>query len=70
VLTNDEIQQMATLFEQHQGETNIELNVLSAEAKRPFAMHVRKFVVEPNEELMSGLESILGKEAVALTKNN
>jgi DNA polymerase-3 subunit alpha len=68
VLTDDELRQMATLFEQHQGETNIELNVLSAEAKRPFAMHVRKFVVEPNQELMNGLKSLLGEKAVALAK--
>jgi DNA polymerase-3 subunit alpha len=42
--------------------------VLSAEAKRPFAMHVRKFVVEPNQELMNGLKSLLGEKAVALAK--
>ncbi|HYW35364.1 MAG TPA: DNA polymerase III subunit alpha [Balneolaceae bacterium] len=68
VLTDDELHKMADLFENNRGETNVQFNVLSAEAKRPFAMHVRKFVVEPNEELMGGLKSLLGKDAVALTK--
>jgi len=29
---------------------------------------VRKFVVEPNQELMSGLKSLLGDDAVGLSK--
>ncbi len=44
--------------------------MLSSEAKRPFAMHVRKFVIDPNEELLEGLRSIVGKEAVALNRYN
>lgn len=67
-LTDEDLHQMADLFQQNKGETNVQFNVLSAEAKRPFAMHVRKFVVEPNQELLTGLKSLLGKEAVALTK--
>jgi DNA polymerase-3 subunit alpha len=68
VLSDGELHQMADLFQDHQGETNIEFNVLSSEAKRPFAMHVRKFVVEPNEELLDGLKTLLGEEAVTLAK--
>ena len=70
ILTDDDLHKMADLFRQNQGETNVQFNVLSAEAKRPFAMHVRKFVVEPNQELLSGLKSLLGEEAVALAKTN
>jgi len=68
ILSDEELHHLADLFEQNRGETNVQFNVLSAEAKRPFAMHVRKFVVEPNQELMSGLKSLLGDDAVGLSK--
>ncbi|MDZ7772145.1 MAG: hypothetical protein U5K31_05305 [Balneolaceae bacterium] len=45
-------------------------NVISEEAKRPFPMHVRKFVVEPSEELLSELRGLVGEDAVALAKSN
>ncbi|MDZ7658424.1 DNA polymerase III subunit alpha [Fodinibius sp.] len=66
----EDLKQMAQLFRENQGETNVRFNVLSSEAKRPFAMHVRKFVVDPNEELLDGLKSIVGKEAIALNRYN
>ncbi|WP_372639263.1 DNA polymerase III subunit alpha, partial [Fodinibius sp.] len=65
----EELHEMANLFEQNQGQTNVRFNVLSKEAKRPFAMHVRKFVVDPNDELLGGLKSLLGKESVALKRS-
>src|SRR5699024_9502619 len=51
-IEDNELRQMAELFRQHQGQTNVRFNVLSKEAKRPFAMHVRKFVIDPNDELL------------------
>jgi len=66
---DSDLEEMAALFRKHQGQTNVRFNVLSKEAKRPFAMHVRKFVVDPNEELMGGLRSLIGKEAVALHRS-
>jgi DNA polymerase-3 subunit alpha len=66
----EDLEQMAELFQQHQGQTNVRFNVLSSEAKRPFAMHVRKFVVDPNEELLGGLKSLIGDDAVALKRQN
>lgn len=67
-ITEDTLTRMATLFKNNKGETIIHFNVLSKEAKRPFAMHVRKFVVEPNNELISGLKELVGDEAVTLVK--
>jgi len=66
----EDLEEMAQLFQQNQGQTNVRFNVLSKEAKRPFAMHVRKFVVDPNEELLGGLKSLIGKEAVNLQRTN
>lgn len=68
-VTEDELEEMAALFKEHQGKTNVRFNVLSSEAKRPFAMHVRKFVVDPNEELLGSLKSLIGEDSVALAKS-
>lgn len=65
-ITNSDLEQMAALFQNNKGETNIHFNVMSKEAKRPFAMHVRKFVVEPNEELITGLKNLVGEDAITL----
>jgi len=64
----EDLRRVAELFETHRGQTNVRFSVLSKEAKRPFAMHVRKFVVDPNEELLQNLKSLLGDEAVVLDK--
>ncbi len=69
-VSDEDLEQMAALFNEHKGETNIHFNVLSKEAKRPFAMNVRKFVVEPNEELLTGLKMLIGEDAVRLSKTN
>ena len=69
-VTESDLEEMAELFGKHKGQTNIRFNVLSREAKRPFVMHARKFVIDPNEELLSELKNLIGEEAVALKKNN
>ncbi|MDZ7715955.1 MAG: DNA polymerase III subunit alpha [Balneolaceae bacterium] len=69
-VTEDELHEMAELFKSNRGKTSVRFNVLSKEAKRPFAMHVRKFVVDPNEELLGGLKSLVGEDAVALAKTS
>ncbi len=69
-ISDHDLREMAELFEKHKGQTNVQFKVLSSEAKRPFAMHVRKFVVDPNEELLSGLKNLIGDKAVTLAKTN
>jgi len=69
-LTKDDLHQMATLFSIHKGETPIKLQVNTSHAKKPIRMNVRKFVVEPNNELLVGLRDIVGKDAVRLTRTN
>ena len=69
-VSGEDLEEMAELFQEHQGQTNVSFNVLSQEAKRPFRMHVRKFVVDPNEELMDGLKSLIGEDAVTLHRAN
>ncbi|MEQ9263857.1 MAG: hypothetical protein RLN81_01450 [Balneolaceae bacterium] len=44
----------------------VKLAVHSSEAKAPIKMNIRNFVVEPNDELLSGLRKVLGENAVEL----
>lgn len=69
-INEEDLERMAELFRQHRGQTNVRFNVLSSEAKRPFAMHVRKFVVDPNEELLEGLKTLIGNDSVSLNRYN
>ncbi|HLR77288.1 MAG TPA: OB-fold nucleic acid binding domain-containing protein, partial [Balneolaceae bacterium] len=69
-ITEEALSQMAELFKSNKGETNVHFNVLSKKAKRPFAMHVRKFVIEPNSEVIDGLKELVGEDAVTLKMNN
>ncbi|REL24677.1 DNA polymerase III subunit alpha [Rhodohalobacter sp. SW132] len=70
LLTKDDLNEMATLMSIHKGETPVTLRVLSKHAKGPLNMSVRKFVVEPNNELLNGLRNIVGKESVQLTRTS
>ena len=68
-VSRDDLQEMASLFSIHKGETPIKLEVQSEHAKKPLKMNIRKFVVEPTNELLSGLRDLVGKNSVHLTKN-
>ncbi len=68
-ITGEDLQQMAALFSTHKGETPVRLVVKSDHAKKPINMNVRKFVVEPSNELLAGLRDLVGKEAVKLARN-
>jgi DNA polymerase-3 subunit alpha len=68
-IDHDDLEKIAALFEQHKGQTNVSLNVLSSEAKKPFAMHVRKFVIDPSDELLKGLKLVIGEESVILRRS-
>jgi DNA polymerase III subunit alpha len=65
-LSAADLSDMATLLSIHKGETPVKLLVKSREAKKPLRMNVRKYVVEPTNELLTGLREITGKESVKL----
>ncbi|WP_069132334.1 DNA polymerase III subunit alpha [Rhodohalobacter halophilus] len=69
-ISEDDLTEMATLFSIHKGETPIKLMVRSEKAKKPLKMNIRKFVIEPNNELLNGLRSILDKKSVQLIRKN
>jgi len=68
-VTKDDLTQMATLMSIHKGETPVRLKVISDHANGPMKMNVRKFVVEPNNDLLKGLRNIIGEESVLLMRN-
>jgi len=68
-ISGDELKNIATLFSLHKGKTTVRFYIKSPEAENGMAMNVRKFVVEPSNELLQGLRGIVGKESVALVKN-
>ncbi|MEX0661872.1 MAG: DNA polymerase III subunit alpha [Balneolaceae bacterium] len=69
-ITKDDLTQMATLMSIHKGETPVRLKVISNHANGPMKMNVRKFVVEPNNDLLKGLRNIIGEESVLLMRNS
>ncbi len=69
-ISKQDLNQVASLFGIHKGETPVKFEIRSAFQKKPVKMNVRKFVVEPNNELLGGLHDILGKDAVKLTRSN
>ncbi len=68
-ISKPELDQIATLFSVNKGETTVKFSIHSAEAKRPFSMNVRKFVVDPNDELLKSLRAILDETNVLLSMN-
>jgi DNA polymerase-3 subunit alpha len=68
-LSKNDLQEMATLLSIHKGETPVKMTVESEHAKKPLKMNVRKFVVEPSNELISGLRNIVGPESVNIMRN-
>lgn len=68
-LTKDDLNQMAALMSLHKGETTVKFQVHTKHEEKPIRMNVRKFVVEPSNDLLTGLRDIIGRESVLLRRN-
>lgn len=68
-LSHDTLEKMAGLFAENKGETPIQFMIHSRHAARPFRMNVRKFVVDPSNELIRELRELIGESEVGLTRN-
>ena len=66
----EELNRITKLFSSHKGKTPVELWVHSSGLKEPLPMMVRKFVVEPSDELIKELRRVLGDEHVRLAKRS
>jgi len=68
-ITSDDIKDLSELFAAHRGQTPICLEIYSASPK-PLRMNVRKFVVDPNENLVRQIRGILGRDNVRFEKGD
>ncbi len=68
-LTKDDLNQIATLMSLHKGETTVKFQIYTKHAEKMIRMNVRKFVVEPSNDLLAGLRDIIGKESVILKRD-
>lgn len=67
-LTHEQLREMAGLFERHKGQARIRLDVNTPRQKDPLNMKVRKFVVDPSDELLFKLRTLLGQDCVKLER--
>ena len=67
-LTNESLKLVAGLFEKNRGNTSIALEITSAESTEPLKMTARKFVIDPTEEFMRELRSLVGSENARLER--
>lgn len=68
-ISEDDLQEMASMFGSNSGETPVKFQVKSEHSSKPISMNVRKYVVDPSNELLSGLRNVVGQEAVRLMNN-
>ena len=62
-ITGEDIQALGLLLGRHKGQTPVFIDVFSVTTK-PLKMSVRKFVVEPSDELVKEARRIIGRENV------
>lgn len=68
IIDEASLDEMHRLFSEHKGVTMVKMVIHSSQANGPIRMNVRNFVVEPNNELLSGLRDVLGEESVELIR--
>jgi len=67
-LSDQDLTQIAQLFEQHKGNTAVAFDVISPHMKKHLRMNVRKFVVDPSDELLTSLRNMIGTESVKIER--
>ncbi len=60
---SDSLEELAGLFDENRGQTHVHMMIRSGEEK-PIRMKVRKFVVDPSDDLLKKARQLLGKNNV------
>jgi len=68
-ISENDLQEMAALFGGNLGETPVKLQVKSEYSSKPITMNVRKYVVDPSNDLLKRLRNVVGDESVHLINN-
>ena len=66
-IVGDDIQKIAAIFNDSRGQTPVAIEVRSP-GFRPLRMNIRKFVIDPTDNLIKEVREILGKENVFFEK--
>lgn len=63
-----DLEVITDLLKENKGKVPVSLDIYTPTIERPIRMNVRKFVIEPNEKLITDLRRILGEENVTFEK--
>ncbi|MDI6402139.1 DNA polymerase III subunit alpha [Balneolaceae bacterium ANBcel3] len=69
VLQEDDLINLAELFDQNRGKAQVRF-LISSKKEKPLHMKVRKFVVDPNDRLLKEARKIVGKKNLWLEKKD
>jgi len=68
-LEDSQLDELAVLFDQNRGQTNVHM-VVRSKKEKPIRMKVRKFVIDPNDNLLKETRRLIGKHNVWLEKRS
>jgi DNA polymerase-3 subunit alpha len=64
--SQDILDELESLFKKHKGEAQMEFSLYSQASERPLQLRARNVVIDPNDELLSSLEELLGEDSIEL----
>ncbi|HKI43702.1 MAG TPA: DNA polymerase III subunit alpha [Balneolales bacterium] len=67
-LVKEDYNAISELFSAHRGNTPVALDVFSPHANKPLRMNVRKYVIDPSEDMLSDLRKVIGRDNVNLER--
>ena len=67
-LVKEDYSAMSELFSTHRGNTPVAMDVFSPYANKPLRMNVRKYVIDPSEEMLRDLRKVIGRDNVNLER--
>jgi len=65
-LTLDQVTELETLLGEHRGACKLYLDLISDDSPQPTRLLSRNFVVDPNTEVMQGLNRMFGRRAIVV----
>jgi DNA polymerase-3 subunit alpha len=67
-LVKEDFDAISELFSVHRGNTPITMDVFSPHANKPLRMNVRKYVIDPSEDMLRDLRKVIGRDNVNLER--
>ena len=69
-LTLDQVMELEKLTEAHRGTCKLYLDLISDQSPQPTRLLSRNFVIDPNNEIMQGLNQLFGRRAIVVEGEN